>query len=108
MKFWGFWVKVRSMLPILSDHLDLLVCLGVLVALFYLAFPLVIRFQQRMPKHPHYAILDLNTLEPSLAKFLTGRTEALYELGFDEPTLVQIEDQAPNVNAYLVMLVNRK
>jgi hypothetical protein len=36
------------------------------------------------------------------------QTNALFEIGFDEPTLVRIPNQAPQVNAYLIMLTNRQ
>jgi hypothetical protein len=92
----------------MSEYLDLLLWLFlILIPVFYLGMPLLVRFQQRMAAHPRLTELDLHTLEPSIATFLTAQTRALFEFGFDEPTLVQIPSPAANVSAYLIMLVNR-
>jgi len=83
--------------------------LGVLliVLAFYLIIPLVLHSQQRYPASPQLLEMRFESLKPSLAKFLMTRTHALFELGFEEATLVKIPDPAPHVRTYLVMLVNR-
>jgi len=84
----------------------LLIPLGLVVA-FYLIIPLILRSQQRYPASPQLLEMRFESLKPSLAKFLMTRTHALFELGFEEATLVKIPDPAPHVRTYLVMLVNR-
>jgi hypothetical protein len=79
-----------------------------LVAAYYLVAPMVVRFQQRYPAHPEFTALEFEKLDPSLAKFLMSQTKALFALGFDEPTLIQIPDPAPGVTAYLIMVLNRQ
>lgn len=78
------------------------------IAAFYLGVPLFIRFQQWLAAHPKFLVLDFDQLRPSVAQFLMARTRDVVELGFAEPTLVQMPDAAPQVTAYLIMLVNRE
>src|SRR5262249_14315307 len=92
----------------MTQQWELLAGLGALAALFYLCAPLMIRFQQRMAAHPDYIEITADALSRSTAQFLMTRTEALYELGFDEPTIVQVPKAVPNVNSYFVMLINRQ
>jgi len=79
-----------------------------LVLFVYLGFPLVILLQQKMPARPLLEELNFNELSSSHAEFLTKYTAALYDLGFDEPTVIQIPKPMANVSCYLVMMVNRK
>jgi hypothetical protein len=79
-----------------------------LIPLFYLGAPLLIRFQQRMNAHPEFETLEFDQLKPSVARFLEKRTDDLLDMGFREPTLVHLPDSMPNVTSYLVMLVNRR
>lgn len=84
-----------------------LVLIPVLIAGFYLLIPLLILNQQKLDANPKFKELNFDTLDAKTSKFLIKRTEALIKLGFAEPILLQIENPAPNVNAYLTMLVNR-
>ncbi len=90
------------------EHVDWL-ALWILVplGLFYLGVPLWIRVQQRLAAHPTIHELQLEKLDPEIAEFLMGKTRELFELGFDEPTLVELPAPAPNVTVYLVLVVNR-
>jgi hypothetical protein len=78
------------------------------LAYYYLGLPLLVGLRQSYPAPPTLTELDFEELDPSLAEFLTTRTRTLFELGFDEPTLVHVPDGAPNVTAYLIMLINRR
>src|SRR5262249_18470267 len=64
------------------------------------------RFQKKMAAHPPYRELALEQLESETAGFLMTQTKALFEVGFDEPTLLHVQ-ATKNVTAYLIMLVNR-
>jgi hypothetical protein len=91
-------------------HQYLVLLLGLL--LFYLAFkflaiPLLIKANQRLPARPKMRRLDLYDLDDRIARFLIARTEAMFQLGFDEPTRLRLPDPAPNVTTYLIMVVNR-
>ena len=86
---------------------QLLVFLALLLG-YFLVLPIVVGLGQRYPASPMLTELDFDELERSQAEFLMTRTQTLYELGFDEPTLVQVCNGAPNVNAYVIMLVNRR
>jgi hypothetical protein len=92
----------------MPDYLEPLVWLLVLIPLFYLWVPLIVMGRHRMPAHPPIQELELKTLPPDVAAFLMAKTRELFDLGFDEPSLVQIPDPAPNVNAYLALVVNRR
>src|SRR5258707_11426229 len=91
----------------MTEHLDFFIWPLALLAVYYLGFPLLIRLQQRFPAHPKLMELDFEKIDSSLGDFLMTQTKALFEIGFDEPTLVQIPNSAPHVNSYLIMLVNR-
>jgi hypothetical protein len=93
----------------MAEHGQLLLwALLLIIPVVYLGAPLGIRFQQRLPAHPQLKALDFDTLRPHIAQFLATQTTALFDLGFDEPTLVKIPRAAPHVTAYLIMLVNRQ
>lgn len=78
-----------------------------IAALFYLGMPLLIRFQQVLPANPELEELDLRRVDRGVGRFLRTRTEALLDLGFAEPVLLRIPEPAPNVTAYLILVVNR-
>jgi len=78
-----------------------------LIPAYYLGMPLVIRFQQRVAAHPNFTPLDFYQLSPVMSQFLMSRTKCLFDMGFEEPTLVQVPNAVPHVSAYLIMLVNR-
>src|SRR6266536_2542650 len=90
------------------EDFDFLLWLLTFIPAYYLGVPLLVRLQQRFPAHPKVMELDFGKLDSSLAEFLTTRTTALFALGFDEPTLVQLPNPAPHVTTYLIMLVNRQ
>lgn len=92
----------------MAEPFDQLLLLLGLVPAYYLGIPLLVGLGQRYPASPNLTELDFEELEPSQAEFLMTRTRKLYELGFDEPTLVQIPNGAPHVTAYVIMLVNRR
>jgi hypothetical protein len=79
----------------------------VIPAFYYLGVPLLILFQQKMQAHPRLDALDFDRLGPSISEFLVEQTKALFALGFDEPTLVQLPKPVNNVSSYLVLLVKR-
>lgn len=87
---------------------DLLWFLPVLVLAYYLLFPLLILSQQRFPARPKMTELDMENLDEDQAAFIMSRTRAVIDLGFDEPTMVEMHDAAPLVSTYLIMLVNRQ
>src|SRR5258708_24573754 len=79
-----------------------------LLAVFCLGLPLLICLEHRYPAHPKLMELDFEEVDPSLGDFLMTQTKALFKIGFDEPTLVQIPNFVPQINSYLIMLVNRQ
>src|ERR1700675_476644 len=83
-----------------------LLWLFIIVPVYYLGVPLLIRSQQRYPTHLELMELDFEELDPAIAKFIRTRSVSLSALGFDEPTLVQTG--TPSVSAFLLMLVNRQ
>jgi hypothetical protein len=89
------------------DYWEILPLALALIPGFYLGLPLLIRMQQRFPAEPKLKVLDLERLDRKIAKFLMTRAKALFEVGFEEPTLVRLPDPVPNVSGYLIMLVNR-
>lgn len=91
-----------------SEIVETLYLVLLLVGLFYLVMPMVLRSQQRYPARPDLRPLGFDSLDPTVSRFLTSRSEEVLRLGFAEPTLVRIVNQAPNVMSYLVMLVNRE
>lgn len=77
------------------------------VAFYFLITPLLILSSQKMSASPACDELQMHTLDPQIADFLMQKTNALYELGFDEPTLIHLPSAVSGVKAYLIMLVNR-
>jgi hypothetical protein len=96
------------MISHLLSHFPLIYWVLGLILIFYLGLPLVIWLQQKMPAQPVLEELEFNHLTARHAEFLTRHTAALYDLGFDEPTIVQIPKPMANVSCFLVMMVNRK
>ena len=86
----------------------LLFFLVVGVAAYYLVLPVLVGMQQRYSANPKVMELNFERLDPSLAEFLMTRTRALFAIGFEEPTLVQLPSPAANVSVYLILLVNRQ
>jgi hypothetical protein len=74
----------------------------------YIGAPLHIRFGQKHSAHPSFESLDFEKLDPSIAEFFMSYTAELFNLGFDEPTLVHIPKPTSGVTSYLIMLVNRR
>jgi hypothetical protein len=91
----------------MNNYFEPLLGVLLLVPVFYLAIPLVILGQQKFPAHPPLLELDFKSLKPDVADFLMRRSNELFTLGFDEPTLIRIPDPAPSVTAFLVMVINR-
>lgn len=89
------------------DDFPWLVPLALFGGFYYLLTPLLVRMKQRFPARPQLKELDLDRLDEDLDEFLSSRTMILTTLGFKERTLVRIPQTAPNVSAYLVMMVNR-
>ncbi|WP_020470662.1 hypothetical protein [Zavarzinella formosa] len=81
--------------------------LPIVVIGYYLGFPLLIYANQKFPARPKMTELDMEGLDPDHAEFFMRQTRAVIKLGFDEPTLVQMDNAAPLVSTYLIMLVNR-
>jgi hypothetical protein len=90
------------------EHDSILWLVLLFIALLYIGAPLHIRISQRFAAHPELEALDLKQLDPAIAQFLMSHTVELFNLGFDEPTLVQIPSPGPNIRSYLIMLVNRQ
>lgn len=78
-----------------------------LVTAFYLGTPLIILFSQKLSAKPLLTPLHMHSLDSQLSAFLMEKTTGLYELGFDEPTLLSMPNATPGVKGYLVTLVNR-
>lgn len=77
------------------------------VAVYFLGTPLLILLGQKMSANPACEELQMHSLDPKLAEFLMEKTTTLYELGFDEPTLIHLPSPVAGVKGYLIMLVNR-
>ncbi|HQR09495.1 MAG TPA: hypothetical protein PLN21_21915 [Gemmatales bacterium] len=95
------------MLAIWWDDPTLYLWLVGFVAFYFLATPLLILSNQKMSANPACEELQMHSLDPQLTDFLMQKTNDLYELGFDEPTLIHLPNATPGVKAYLIMLVNR-
>jgi hypothetical protein len=78
------------------------------VVLLYIGAPLHIRFSQKHHAHPNLESLDFDRIDPSIREFFMSRTAELFDLGFDEPTLVHIPRPTTDIKSYLIMLVNRR
>jgi hypothetical protein len=92
----------------MPEIVDTLGYILVVVGLFYVGLPIVLRFHQRFPTRPDLRPLGFDSLAPQISHFLTSRSEAVLKLGFAEPTLVRVMNAAPHVVSYLVMLINRE
>lgn len=90
----------------LDDPIHYLWILG-FIAFYLLGTPLLILGTQKLFAAPVCEELQMHSLDPKLARFIMDKTNELFELGFDEPTLIHLPGASPGVNAYLVMLVNR-
>ena len=77
------------------------------IAFYFLITPLIILSTQKMAARPACEEMQMHSLDPKLSQFIMEKTNDLYELGFDEPTLIHMPSPSPGVKAYLVMLVNR-
>ncbi len=77
------------------------------VGFYFLGTPLLILFGQKMSADPACEELILHSLDPQISQFLMDKTNDLYELGFDEPTLIHMPSPVAGVKGYLIMLVNR-
>ena len=62
---------------------------------------------QKLSADPAYEELNMHSLDQQISQFLMDRTTDLYELGFDEPTLIHMPCPVAGVKGYLIMLVNR-
>lgn len=94
-------------LAIWWDDPTLYVWLAGFVAFYFLVTPLLILTNQKMSASPACDELQMHSLDPQLANFLMQKTNELYDLGFDEPTLIHLPSAVSGVKAYLIMLVNR-
>jgi hypothetical protein len=92
----------------MPQHFYELVWLLALIPAYYLGMPLLILAKNRISARPNFKVLDLKQINPDIARFLMSRAEALFALGFEEPTLLKMPGAATNVNGYLIMVVNRK
>jgi len=95
------------MLAVWWDDPTLYLWLVGCVAFYFLVTPLLILSNQKMSASPDCDELQMHSLDPQLANFLMEKTNDLYELGFDEPTLIHLPGAVSGVKAYLIMLVNR-
>lgn len=95
------------MLAVWWDDPTLYLWLVGFVAFYFLVTPLLVLINQKMSASPACDELQMHSLDPQLANFLMDKTNALYELGFDEPTLIHLPGAVSGVKAYLIMLVNR-
>lgn len=77
------------------------------VLFYYLGSPVMIYFNVNMAAMPPSEELDMQSLDPQLAQFLMEKTNALFDLGFDEPTMLHLPQPASQVNGYMILLVNR-
>ncbi|MFT3883435.1 MAG: hypothetical protein QM703_27765 [Gemmatales bacterium] len=99
--------KGLHMLAIWWDDPTLYLWLVGCVAFYFFVTPLLILSNQKMSASPVCEELQMHSLDPQIAQFLMQKTNALYELGFDEPTLIHLPGAVSGVKAYLIMLVNR-
>lgn len=77
------------------------------VGFYFLGTPLLILFGQKMMADPACEELKMHTLDPQISQFLMDKTNELFEIGFDEPTMLHLPSPVPGVKGYLIMLVNR-
>jgi hypothetical protein len=91
----------------MSDLIDSLVWLPVVVAGGYVLLPFVIYFTQRLEARPDMEPLDLNALPRKTVDYLMASTRELITLGFENPVMVELPNAAPNVTGFLILLANR-
>jgi hypothetical protein len=77
------------------------------VGFYFLGTPLLILFTQKLMADPACEELKMHSLDPQISQFLMDKTNELYEVGFDEPTLIHMPSPVAGVKGYLIMLVNR-
>src|SRR5690349_11915674 len=76
------------------------------VALFYIGVPLIFRFH-RLAENPQFRAFSFESIDPSLSHFFIAYLNDFLDLGFDEPTLVQIHGVSPHATCYVIMWLNR-
>jgi hypothetical protein len=72
----------------------------------YLGAPILIRFTQKMAAQPRFYPLDTAGVPPDVLNYFYWAVEALRPVGFVPSAYVALPQQVPNVQAFLVMLVN--
>ena len=80
---------------------------GELIALFYMAFPILIRFSLKAKAHPRLEKLEASDIPDVLADYLYGQANALREDGFTPEAYLALNDSTPNVRTYLILMTNR-
>lgn len=91
----------------MSDLLENLVWLPVVITGGYALLPLLTYFTLRLPARPNIEPLDLRDLPRNTAKYLMAHTRDLIDLGFEDPVMAELPNAAPNVTGYLILLANR-
>jgi hypothetical protein len=82
--------------------------LGSWAIFYFFIIPLLVKFAQVYPRRPEFVQLDWNNLRQSHADFLVSQSQELFELGFEQPTLLECTNNAPNVVSYWIHVVNQK
>ena len=77
-----------------------------LALLGYLLEPLALRATERLVAHPAVAPLDLASVDPVVAAFLTKHADSFRRLGFDEPVFLRI-GKSPRPIHYVAVAAHR-
>jgi hypothetical protein len=91
----------------MSQYESILWLLLLFVAILYIGVPLHIRFSHRHAANPQFRAFKFANIDPSLSQFFIAYVNDFFDLGFDEPTLVQIHGASPHTNSYVIMWLNR-
>jgi hypothetical protein len=85
----------------------LLEVLAVWAAAMAVGVPVYARLFLKVPTRPAVRELDFDAVDRRTAHFLRTRAEAVIDLGFEEPSLVELPAPGTLVKAYMIVLVNR-
>ena len=79
----------------------------VFVVLSYIGLPLVILFSQKMQARPQFVPIDPSNVPPEVTRYFAQIVPQLEQDGFRVTASLGMPRQVPNVQCFIVMLVNR-
>jgi hypothetical protein len=92
------------------DHLfnpDLFLLLGIPVALYFFAVPLVTKFTFQTEAEPTLVLADIDSrLDDQADAYLAETTRQLVDLGFDPVCLISVPQMVANVKAWVKLFVH--